>query len=238
MVHTVDHSISLRRKGNFPHKDYEMLLTHTREFPYIDSSAGGDRLNECWSRAQSAAAYFTSLYSDSTLDDGDGKFFALADYLVYIPYADNGYKLFEAIARESGAASVAEYRYSLFKRVLGAEFSAFGDMQTCRLMQFFTNFERDDVDMTDIASSISFICRMCHRLDAQNASEAQTPPAIYGKIAVATINEAAQLKRFSASKLLSRFPLPDMTQTDQNFLYRFSKRYQTTSSDSALATEQ
>ena len=151
-------------------KDMEEALMDAGCLYELDSfsaTADGGDVMLMWQAAKATANYCYEMRFVEEPILEEARFFVMADYLTYIPYGSVGYAAFEKMLQKlRPGMTVGEYRFERLKELAERPLSRLNAEQLAYIRNYFENYGKQSVDLTNPAETVAFICRFHHELEA------------------------------------------------------------------------
>lgn len=148
----------------FESTDYEVLLDSLKirhMLSVLDIALEKRRhLNDFWASGDDMMFFYGKWNDRSDGDIFTAKIFALADYVTYIPYAEEGFSLLDGAFEKEGL-SLAEWRYGAFLKIIG-DVKGFPFEKAGLVKEFFLARKKPFVHFADITETTSLLLRALH----------------------------------------------------------------------------
>lgn len=204
----------------FPRSLYEQLLdnyTVRGLLSCIPLNLNCGHIQDFWNDADDYL-FFYAKFNEVERPDDEYRVFALAEYITYIPYGDDGFDFFDEYIRAQKGISAAEWRLNAFLRACGPAAEKLNEAQIARLKKFFegrylTQVHYDDIDEVAIANF-----RLRHRAEAAVKRYYEFSDAV-SDLVFDFADSMAEKRVMPVDELLNQLPAPPpLGQSERDFI--------------------
>lgn len=197
-------------------KLYSIMVSNgpIKELSYYKATLLGNELD--W-ESHMCEVFATTSAILTYIQKSEIKSLIVASYLAYIPYGSIGYKAAKEIFKEMNVSlTLEEFRFEKFKIIMGDNLKDFSSEQVKYIKEFFLDFEKEILDITDIRHLAILFCRIHNEIEAnydtiskEKIKEMKTNFSLFIK------HELENISVVEIDKYLSQINKPDTLNKNQ-----------------------